>query len=215
MALVPWILKNGEKRTVVDRDCDFKQDGNAVLVVQFDSQQFSEKRLENELCTNASYDLRVGNLYRMYSELSETQLNQGETIEVPPLSGLIVYTLELVRFPDNICGLVLPRESLLRKGLSNETTKVDPGYGPGRLNITVFNKTREKQTLKYGEPFCALELFQVAKGIIPYRKGVPSGRGILPKKPRLPRVQKWLSTNWYMVLISGTALVGLIISIIK
>lgn len=48
---------------------------------------------------------------------------------------------EEIKMPANCCGLVLPRSSLLRSGVTVHTALWDPGYeGKGRVLLSVLNK---------------------------------------------------------------------------
>jgi dCTP deaminase len=82
-----------------------------------------------------------------------------------------VQTLEHVYVPKFRFGYVVPKVSLLQKGISNTSSKVDPGY-EGRLLVTVFNLGKKTETLHRGETFCTIAFHDVANlGIRLYGKG--------------------------------------------
>lgn len=194
MTLIPWIIK-GPNRTVIEDPHDFSLDGKAVLVLYFDPTE-----LEKQENTNVSYDLRVGDNYLIYRDGRMRSLDEkNNCIRLPPKEAAIIYTAEQVHFPASIFGLIVPRQTLLKDGLSNTPTKVDPGYGVGPLHIAVFNHGNKPFELRYHQRFCAMCLFQVedarprAKGTI----GIP----ITPGKPRWPRIREWLVTNQIIWMI--------------
>jgi hypothetical protein len=63
----------------------------------------------------------------------------------------------------------VPKVRLLQKGISNTSSKIDPGYD-GLLLVTLFNLGKKPVTLKRGEKFCSLYVIEVGKGVIPYDK---------------------------------------------
>lgn len=57
----------------------------------------------------------------------------------------------------------------MQKGLSNTSSKIDPGYN-GKLLITVFNLGKRKISLKKGDKFCTLYVLDIKAGATPYNK---------------------------------------------
>jgi len=210
MALIPWVTK-GPNRTVVEDPRDFNLDGKAILVLYLDL-----KQLETKENTNVSYDLHVGENYLTYRDGRMRSLDEkNNCIRLPPKESAIIYTAEQVHFPASIFGLIVPRQTLLKDGLSNIPTKVDPGYGVGPLVITVFNHSNKPFELRYHQPFCALCLLQVdVEGARPRAKGTV-GIPITPGKPRWPRMREWLVTNQIIwLIIAATAGFGSLVWLI-
>lgn len=192
MSLIPWTTK-GDNPTVVTDPSSFRLEEKAILVLHL-----NEKEVMDPDNTNVSYDLHVGDHYLIYRDGRIRGLDDknNTTIKIPPREAAVIYTKEQIHFPRKIFGLVVPRQSLQKDGLSNTATKVDPGYGLGPLQITVFNHHCTKSfELHYMERFCALMLFQVeGKGARPRAKGI-IGPPVTPGKPRLPRIRGWVALN--------------------
>lgn len=111
-----------------------------------------------------------GKHYRDHrSEKIITLTRDDEKIAILPGMAVIIQTLEHVEFPESRFGYILPRVSLLQKGLANTPTKIDPGY-PGPLLVTTFNHGKRPIHLRKGERFCAMFVSTVEGPIKPYNK---------------------------------------------
>lgn len=119
---------------------------------------------------NASYDLRVGTKYLIPTKSGSIELGEHETIKIPPNSYATIRSYEEVKFPSTRFGHIFPKVTLMFKGLSNTTSKVDPGY-EGHLMITTFNLGRETVELEYKAKFCSLIVHSVGDGSVTYAKG--------------------------------------------
>lgn len=183
-------------------------DGSVVLIKDIDKNQFSVPGN-----TNASYDLRVGQRYRDHRQRAEKRLPKGGKIRLGPGMAVLIETEESVHLPRSAFGQIVPRVSLLQRGLSNTTSKVDPGYN-GPLIITVFNMGRRTEYLHRGEPFCALFISNVLDGIRPYQQ---NPKRIEPEEETLPklfRLRRWLARNSRLLKIVGIA-IGILAGIVS
>lgn len=83
------------------------------------------------------------------------ELEQGQFFELLPGEYVIVSTLESVKMPNDLMGVLYPRSSTNRKGLSVDLTGIiDSGY-EGQLAIPVRNNTSHQVVKLYpGERFC-------------------------------------------------------------
>src|SRR5665213_337171 len=145
MGIIPF-SDSAPYRSVVFQRTEFSIDGAAILMLGADMGQFDDTPVR----CNASYDLRVGTMYRDHRNDSSQVLQDGESIELLPGNAVIIQTEELVGFPKKLFGHILPRVSLLQKGIANTPSKVDPGYD-GHLLITAFNHGKRTETLTRGE----------------------------------------------------------------
>lgn len=179
MGVIPFIIDE-PNRTIVERRVDFEAagglEGNVIMIQGLDRAQLLSKD-----DTNASYDLRVGVEYRDHRDANKKDLAENSIIRLLPGAAVIIQTEEFVHFPKSAFGHIVPKVGLLQKGISNTSSKVDPGYN-GPLIITVFNLGKKTVPLKRGDPFCTLYVLQVLEGARPYDKppkqirGEPSGR---------------------------------------
>ncbi|MGM0788856.1 MAG: dCTP deaminase domain-containing protein [Bacillota bacterium] len=97
-----------------------------------------EEKLNNINDANTSSDLAIGDEYRDHREGRSTHLNDGDTITLEPGGAVVIQTQEWIRFPKTRFGQILPKVKLLEDGISNTTSKIDPGYIVF-LTITLFN----------------------------------------------------------------------------
>jgi dCTP deaminase len=120
--------------------------------------------------SNVTYDLRVGDEYRDHRDAGK--IYTGERgIELFPNSAVIIQTLEHVHVPKCRFGYIVPKVSLLQQGVSNTSSKVDPGY-EGPLLITVFNLGKTTVSLEYKQTFCTVVFHEVKdEGVRLYGKG--------------------------------------------
>jgi hypothetical protein len=120
-------------------------------------------------------------------------LNDGGVISLLPGMAIVVETEEEVDFPKSLFGLIVPKVSLLHEGVSNTTSKIDPGYH-GHLYITIFNLGKRPIPLRKGQKICTLLLFRVDRGIRAYAKGSQSFRH-LPATGTIRRTWSFLEAN--------------------
>jgi dCTP deaminase len=159
MSMLPFRL-GGPAPTVVAGPDEFRRDGSAILVHDIDATQ-----LGDGLC-NATYDLRIGRQYKDHRDGLTTDLSRRESFTLPPGGAVLIETEEWVHFPVSVFGYITPKVSLLQQGVSNTSSKVDPGYD-GPLVITVFNLGKKVVHLHRGQYFCALSLHRI-EGAVPY-----------------------------------------------
>ena len=195
--------------SVVFAPGEFRLDGPAVLIVNPDRQQLAEMQTG----CNASYDLRVGDKFKDHRNATVQALREGEYIELLPGNAVIIQTEEEVRLPLGLFGQILPRVSLLERGIANTPSKVDPGY-PGHLLITTFNHGKRTEKLQRGQPFCSLHLLTVEDRIRPYNKAGKQIGGLA--RPRtLQRWRDWLEVRqiWITFGIFAFTVASVILSI--
>jgi len=153
MSVIPLTL-DGEQPTVVETQEGFERaggaDGRAILIMNLEAEQL---RSPND--ANVTYDLRVGPLYRDHRHAAPASLADGQSLTLLPGAAVIIQTEESLHLPRSMFGHVVPKVSLLQVGVSNTSSKVDPGYD-GVLLVTVFNLGKQVITLGRRERFCAL-----------------------------------------------------------
>lgn len=139
--------------------------------------------------TPMGYDLRVGCFYKTYvSQPNLVTIKEGEKVVIKPRDTALIGTLEQIKMPNDgsISALILSKVSQVAKGLSQVSTKVDPGWGEGELLIPVQNLSRDSISLNQGETFCTIVFF---------RNESPSGRKYDPGSGRLKFVKLLAPTN--------------------
>lgn len=98
------------------------------------------------------------------------ELEKGQYFDLLPNESIMVSTLENLKLPNNIMGVMYPRSSVNRKGLSVDITGiVDAGY-EGQLTIPIRNNTAAQVIRLYpGERVCQI-VFEELTAAIKIRK---------------------------------------------
>jgi len=146
-------------------------DTNLKQILHFDeSQWIPENSLliqdGSENCiTPMGYDLRVGGFYKTFMtkpNLVTLDDSTRKKVIIKPGDIALVGTLEKIKLPQDgsISALILSRVSQVSKGLSNISTKVDPGWAEGELLVPVQNFSRDTIELDYGEKLCTIVFFK-------------------------------------------------------
>lgn len=86
------------------------------------------------------------------------ELKPGQFFELAPGESIIASTLEKISLKsDNLMGVLYPRSSINRRGLSVDLTGIVDAHYSGNLMIPVFNKTTNQVIRIYpGERICQL-----------------------------------------------------------
>ena len=167
MSVIPFII-DGVNKTLVSTREEYEStgglNGNVIFI-----QNLDESQLIETAGSNASYDLRVGDEYRDHRDSGKTELQDNGSVFLQPGSAVIIETAEWLHFPKSRFGHIVPKVSLLQKGIAIISSKIDPGY-EGKLLITVFNLGKRKIVLNKGQKFCTLYMMGIKEGAIPYRK---------------------------------------------
>ncbi|RAM53198.1 MAG: hypothetical protein C6Y22_01870 [Hapalosiphonaceae cyanobacterium JJU2] len=209
MSVIPFILGT-TNRTIVETRKEYEDagglDGDVIFIQNLDRDQMLDTK-----SSNASYDLRVGDEYRDHRDSGKTDLLDNGKICLQPGSAIIIETAESVQFPKSRFGHIVPKVSLLQDGLSNTSSKIDPGY-EGKLLITVFNLGKRTICLKKGQTFCTLYVLSIQGDIIPYKKGNQriygnSRRGFIGKARDFIETNQTFITGLLLVISTVTALI--------
>ena len=167
MSVIPFVL-NGANKTVVESRQEYEQanglEGEVIFIQNLDHSQILDTR-----SSNATYDLRVGTEYKGHKDAGKTDLLDGESIPLEPGAAVIVETMESVQFPKSRFGHIVPKVTLLQNGISNTSSKIDPGYN-GHLLVTVFNLGKRTIHLKKEQKFCTFYVLEVGRGSLAYEK---------------------------------------------
>jgi len=105
-------------------------------------------------------DLTAGEHCVNVTKAETVRLGEAQELEVRPGDFVIVDTDEYLRVPDSCLGLLLPKVSLMLRGLSQSGGKVDPGFR-GRLRVALKNEGYEVVKLKRGEPICNVAFWRI------------------------------------------------------
>lgn len=157
MAVIPLVIGSTVAYTQ-EAFAAFKgPEGTAILITNCDATQFEGPFVK------VSYDLRVGRRFRDHRSSTGREIDDREEILLLPGMAVLITTEEEVHFPRCAFGVIVPKVGLLQVGLSNTTSKIDPGYH-GPLVVTAFNLGKRTVRLKHKEPFCCLYVLRVEQG---------------------------------------------------
>lgn len=206
MSVIP-LERTGNHITVVSTKDEFTRvggfDGGALLISDFDETQLQPNDKESHL----SYDLRVGPEYKDHRDSHKQTLTERDVITLLPGVAVILQTEESVCVPRSMFAYIIPRVSVLQKGISNIVSKVDPGYN-GPLVITVFNLGKKTISLKRRERLCSLVVHQVHNGVGLYEKPaqlISSG----PRNKGVRKVLDWCQANAGLLSLVASVLSAL------
>lgn len=152
-------------------------DTDLKKILCYDEGQWSKEKplliqYGSEKClTPMGYDLRVGGFYKTFiTKPNLVPLKKGEKATIKPGDIALIGTYEKLRMPKDgsISALILSRVSQVSRGLSNISTKVDPGWAEGELLIPVQNFSRDVIQLEYNEKFCTIVFFKNESNASPY-----------------------------------------------
>ena len=134
------------------------------------------RNAEEKLINPNGIELRMGSSVRFLSTDEEMKIEPGCFLKVTPGDTVIITSLEELDFrrevvneifPDcSLMGLISPTTTMMREGISQVTTKIDPRF-EGILNWGLRNGSHKDLILKYGEEIYKLTLFKLEEGELP------------------------------------------------
>ena len=105
---------------------------------------------------------------RNHEYFDVVELEQGQYFDLLPQEYILVSTLESIKMPTNLMGVLYPRSSTNRKGLSLDLTGIiDAGYD-GQLVLPIRNNTRSQAVRLYpGERLCQVVFEELKDEVTP------------------------------------------------
>jgi dCTP deaminase len=96
------------------------------------------------------------------------ELEQGQHFDLLPQEYILVSTLEAIKMPKDLMGVLYPRSSTNRKGLSLDLTGIiDAGYD-GQLVLPIRNNTRSQAVRLFpGERLCQVVFEELKSEVTP------------------------------------------------
>ncbi len=121
------------------------------------------------LTVNGRESLDITNFDKLNAQFFDViELSQGQYFELLPGEYVIVSTLEKVKLANNLMGVLYPRSSTNRRGLSLDLTGlIDAGF-EGPLTLPLRNNNREQTARLYpGERICQIVLEELTAPVVP------------------------------------------------
>lgn len=152
-------------------------DTDLTKILCYDEAQWDEDKTlliqhgSDDCLTPMGYDLSVGSFYKTFiAKPNLVTIKKGGKVAIKPGDIALIGSLEKLKMPKDgsISALILSRVSQVSRGISNISTKVDPGWAEGELLIPVQNFSRDVIELDYAEKFCTIVFFKNESPASPY-----------------------------------------------
>lgn len=113
-----------------------------------------EMRREGRVALNMD---RFGEIKSAFDTI---KLKEGQYFEILPEEYVVVLTMEKIKMPSRVMGVLYPRSSVNRRGLSLDLTGIVDANYEGNLMIPVRNNTKTQVIRIYpGERFCQIVFY--------------------------------------------------------
>lgn len=116
------------------------------------------------------YDVRLGNKFKIFTNVNNSLIDpknidvnafinvEGDYIIIPPNSFILAYSLEKIKMPDHVTGLVLSKSTYARAGINCLATPLEPGW-EGHITLEYSNNTNLPVKMYAGEGCCQVLFF--------------------------------------------------------
>ncbi len=111
----------------------------------------------------ASYDLRVGKEIYLPERGERKEIKEGDIEHLQPFESALIKTIEEIKLPKNMVGLMQPRSKLSTRGLIYTGGSIDPGY-EGCLWISIRNMAPRYEEIAFGQPIASCQLIKFEDG---------------------------------------------------
>ena len=135
---VEWFKEKIERDELVDK----------ILISPFGPEQ-------RECLEAASFDLRVGEKFESVTHDRSGEISEKKSLLIKPSETVKILSYEYIGLPQSIAASVTSKLSLSMLGLSQLSTRIDPGFY-GKITEVVTNLSNREIELKYKQPFCTL-----------------------------------------------------------
>lgn len=110
----------------------------------------------------ASYDLSVGEEYRLSSEKETIKISKYSSVEIPPYDICFILTEEEINLPNDICALLFSRNRAAKEGfLMHPQPPIEPG-SKGKLYILLHNLSNQPVRLQRGEHLATIVFLKLS-----------------------------------------------------
>lgn len=122
-----------------------------------------------------NYDLCVGNEIFALKSKRKISLNTSKEVFIEPGDVFLVLTQEYIGLPREYAASAMPRFVLVREGIIQSMTKIDPTWY-GKIVVAIVNHSKKRFGLRKSQAFCTLIIHKLDKSAskILSSKDVPS-----------------------------------------
>ena len=124
--------------------------------------------------SSCSYDLRLGELEFSSSDYVASKRTYRN---MRPNSFHLGCTLEHIKMPNNIVGLIKDKSTWARRGLSVFNTLIDPGF-EGQITLELKNQGNELLELPHGIGIAQIMFFECGEVENPYNGKYQGQQGV-------------------------------------
>ncbi len=111
----------------------------------------------------ASYDIRVGTEIYFPERGERKEIKKGEIEHLQPFESAVIKTIEEIKLPKNMAGLLQPRSKLSTLGLMYTGGFIDPGYG-GYIWVSIRNMAPRHEEIEYGQAIASIQIIKFREG---------------------------------------------------
>jgi len=144
------------------------------------------------------YDLRIGNKFKIFTNINSTVVNpknfdkrsfvdfEGDVCIIPPNSFVLAASLEYIRVPRNITGIVLGKSTYARAGIACIATPLEAGW-EGHVTLEFANTTPLPVMLYANEGAAQVLFFEGEECSVSYadRNGKYQYQEAIPVPPKV------------------------------
>ncbi len=162
----------------------------------------------------SSYDLRAGDEVFLPERGEKKEFKKGGIIHLQPFESALIRTIEEIKLPKNMMGLMQPSSKLSTRGLLYTGGSIDPGY-EGFLWVSIRNMAPRYEEIEYGQAVTSVHFirFKEGKNVV---KGYAEEHGKVDDLSRDRRPQKPERTLYDWIKMSSKLdEVGVEVSTIK
>ena len=175
--------------------------GDKPMISPFNDKLINKKDDERVISYGLSsygYDLRIGNHFRIFTNINNTVINPknfdersfvdfvGDVCIIPPNSFVLAYSLEEIDLPRNITGLVIGKSTYARTGINCICTPLEAGW-KGHVTLEFANTTPLPAMMFANEGACQVLFFEGEDCITSYadRGGKYMNQAAMPVIPKV------------------------------
>ena len=147
------------------------------MIAPFVDEKYKDRGVSYGLSA-ASYDLRL--------DKCDNAFEDTVVFGLPPNTFILGCTLEHIKMPDNIVGLIKDKSTWARKGLSVFNTLIDPGF-QGQITLELKNQGNELLELPRGIGIAQIMFFECEPCDVPYNGKYQGQEGVVGARVQ-PRI---------------------------
>lgn len=112
-----------------------------------------------------------------FDESRVERVEMAEYITIPPNSFALTHSLEYIRMPEDVIGVVQGKSTYARCGIDTNVTPLEPGW-KGQITLEISNTTPAPVKIYAGQGICQVLFFRGERPAVTYadRKGKYQGQ---------------------------------------